>query len=359
MNVTSIESDECGRANVCEINPLRDVRWPAFVRDHPASSIFHTTGWLEALRRTYNYQPAALSRCDSRGNLVSALLYCRVNSWLTGHRLVSLPFSDHCELLVRNADDCALLTIELQKHADQANCRYVELRPISTMTNTSGLGCSAGYYLHRLDLRPGVTDLFRTFHRDCVQRKIRRAEREALTIIEGRTSEILEQFYSLAVRTRRRQGLPPQPFVWFQNLTDCLGSAITIRIASKNDQPIAGIVTLEYNKTLMYKYGASDERFHSLGGMAYLFWIAIQDAIYRGLAELDMGRSEIDNPGLVAFKDRWGASRSALTYWRFPATQPQLTSVSPWVPGLLKRACSHIPDRLLISLGARLYRHVG
>lgn len=345
-------------STVYKIDPLEDPRWQAFLQRHPQASIFHTAGWLEALRRTYGYEPSVLTMSGPDSDLTNGLVFCHVRSWLTGQRFVSLPFSDHCELLASSPDDVALLIAGLQRHANEANCRYLELRPITTMYGSSGLGRSTPYYLHRLDLRPGAPEVFQAFHRDCIQRKIRRAEREALTIREGRTPDILEQFYSLAVRTRRRQRLPPQPFLWFNTLVDSLGPALNVRIASKNDQPIAGIITLQHKDRLTYKYGASDERFHNLGGMIYLFWIAIQDAISCGLTELDMGRSAIDNPGLVAFKDHWGASRSTLSYWRFPVTR-KLAAAASWESGLLRRACGHLPDRFLISLGTRLYRHVG
>ena len=41
------------------------------------------------------------------------------------------------------------------------------------------LGRVVTYYLHSLDLRL-TEQLFRNFHKDCVQRKIHRAEREKL-----------------------------------------------------------------------------------------------------------------------------------------------------------------------------------
>jgi hypothetical protein len=90
--------------------------------------------------------------------------------------------------------------------------------------------------------------------------------------------------------------------------------------------------------------------------MTYLLWNAIQDAICRGLTELDLGRSAIDNPGLVAFKDHLGATRYPLSYWRFPAT---LQKSDHRAPEFMKKAINHIPDRCLISLGAHLYRHIG
>ena len=131
---------------------------------------------------------------------------------------------------------------------------------------------------------------------------------------------MLSSFYGLLRLTRRRHGLPPQPLAWFRNLVACLGDGLTIHVASKDGVPIAGILTLSFKKTMVYKYGGSDARHHSLGGMPFLFWRAIQEAKARGIEELDLGRSDLDQPGLIAFKDHLGATRTTLTYYTSPAS---------------------------------------
>jgi CelD/BcsL family acetyltransferase involved in cellulose biosynthesis len=344
---------------VHEIDPLRDPRWGKFVETHPMASVFHTVGWLRALNQSYGYDPAVLTTSGVAEQLTNGLVFCRVKSWLTGRRMVSLPFSDHCEPLTEDEDSARVLVSSLVEKSRQEGVRYLELRPVTSFERLHPAPTpspSSQYYLHRLDLRPGLQEVSRHFHKDCIQRKIRRAERESLSVTEGRTSDILNQFYRLVVRTRRRQGLPPQPLKWFKKLSECLGPRFKIRLASKNNQPIAGILTLQHNRALFYKYGASDERFHNLGGMVYLFWTAIEDGIRQDFTQLDMGRSEINNPGLISFKEHWGALRYPLCYWRFP---PPLATRNQDVPVAIKKALRSMPDRCLISLGAQLYRHIG
>ena len=164
---------------------------------------------------------------------------------------------------------------------------------------------------------PSLETLFRGFHKDCVQRKILRAGREALSYAEGRSESLLNQFYALLVLTRQRQQLVPQPRSWFRNLIACMGDTLKIRVASNNGHPVAAILTLRYRDTLVYQYRCSDKSFSHLGGMQVLFWKAIEEAKRSGLSRFDLGRSDWDNPGLLAFKDRWGASRSVLAYWRY------------------------------------------
>jgi lipid II:glycine glycyltransferase (peptidoglycan interpeptide bridge formation enzyme) len=209
-----------------------------------------------------------------------------------------------------------------------------------------------------LDLRSGAAEVFRKFHKDCVQRKIRRAERERIFVTAGTNPTVLAEFYHLMVLTRRRHGLPPQPLAWFRNLTECLGESLAIWVARKDDQPVAAIVTGRHGRTLTYKYGASDARFHQLGAMPCLFWSAIQDGIGRGLESFDLGRSDEENPGLLAFKDHLGATRSTLSYWTAPADVPQTAASGTWKRSLLRQACARLPDRYLAVLGGLLYRHI-
>src|SRR5580693_100260 len=73
---------------VSAIDPLQDSRWSALIANHPRASVFHTPGWLEALRRTYGFRPAAYTTSASLGALTDAFLFVPVRSWLTGGRIV-------------------------------------------------------------------------------------------------------------------------------------------------------------------------------------------------------------------------------------------------------------------------------
>ena len=81
---------------------------------------------------------------------------------------------------------------------------------------------------------------------------------------------------------------------------------------------------------MIYKYGCSNAAFNRFGGTALLFWKTTQEARDQGFEELDMGRSAIDNFGLIAFKERWGATRTVMPYWSYP---PQPTGLPQRLEG--------------------------
>jgi hypothetical protein len=345
------------RKNVFEFDPLQDHRWSELVKKHPNSSVFHTTKWLSALCATYGYEPVVYTPCHPASELTSGIVFCKVKSWLTGCRLVSLPFSDHCSPLIDSDAELESVLSSICDEVETGNIEYCEVRPARFSRGMSSrLKPSDRYVWHVVDLEPTTDEIFRNFHKSA-QRKIQRAERENLGYEEGNSEELLHKFYSLLVKTRKRQGLPPQPLKWFRSLMGSFGEDLKIRIALKNQKPIASIVTLDHKDTVTYKYGCSDAQYHPLGGMALLFWNTIQQAKASGFRRLDLGRGEIGNEGLSTYKEHWGGIRSDLCYWRHP--NRLRFDESRWKKSIAERMVRLSPDRLLVVLGEILYRHVG
>lgn len=344
---------------IYQIDPLADRRWDSLVARHPDSSIFHTAGWLQALRRTYGYEPVVYTRSAPQGELADGLVFCRVSSWLTGNRLVSLPFSDHCDPLVKNVSGGSGLFEEICQQPGSRQWRYLEVRPRNEVKSQClDLPVVKRYCSHTLDLRPSEAALFSGFHKDCTQRKVQRAEREKLGYRKGLSSALLKMFYHLFVRMRRKRRVPPQPFRWFQNLTECLGPAMQVRVALCGERPAASIVTMQHGNTLLYKYGCSDENHRYLGGIQWLFWKTIQEAKALGMVALDLGRSDWDNPGLIKFKDRLGGQRFFLNYRQYPKAKADFPLYDKR-KGPAAWLVEHTPLPIFIMAGRLLYRHFG
>jgi hypothetical protein len=343
---------------VFEIHPLHDARWGRFIQSQPCSSIFHTTEWLEALHRSYRFTPRVFTTSPDGAELVNGIVFCEVNSWLTGSRLVSLPFSDHCEPLVKSADDLAVLVSELRKRSAR-KFKYAEIRPrFANLSSAFEVIPNSEYFVHVLDLRKSLDELHAGFHKDSIQRKIRRSEREGVVLEQGRSDRLLQQFYELLLLTRRRHRIPPQPFRWFRNLVDCFGPSLTVRVASLDRRPIASILTLSHKQTLVYKYGCSDHNFHPAGGMPRLFWEAIKEAKSHEFEQFDLGRSELNHAGLIRFKDHLGATATKVQYsLLFSTGNPDLTRT--FQTPLTQVILSRLPDSIFRLVGDLFYPHVG
>jgi Acetyltransferase (GNAT) domain len=345
-----------------ELDPTKDARWSKFVERQPKASVFHTVGWLQTLQRTYGYEPVTFTTSPPTDELKNGLVFCRVNSWLTGRRLVSLPFSDHCEPLCDSTEELNFLLHYLQADLKQLNLRYLEVRPstgiFSQLSKEAGFRPGAKYLLHTLDLRPNLTEVFGSLDKDSVQRRIQHAERAGLIERCGMSEELLKDFYRLFVITRDRHQLPPTPFAWFRNLVQCLGNTLEIRIAYKDESPVAAIMTLRFKDVLYYKYGCSDARLNKLGATPWLLWRAISVAKHSGASEFDMGRTEEGNAGLLAFKSHWVPAPKQLVYWNYPEVSG-VGSVEGWKVKMAKHVFSFMPRRLMALTGNLIYRHIG
>src|SRR5947209_1674649 len=151
--------------SVYKLNPLQDRRWQSFVDRHPDSSVFHTPQWLDALSRTYGYEPVVYTTTPPPNELCNGVVFCRIRSWVSGSRLVSLPFSDHCEPLA-SREELHEVMHSLTASRALTRWRYIELRPVRQDAAAHGtdLTKSESYSLQTLDLGPDLSTLFRNFH---------------------------------------------------------------------------------------------------------------------------------------------------------------------------------------------------
>jgi len=345
--------------NVHVINPLTDNRWDDLVARHPRASPFHQRGWLEALAHAYGYEALTLTSTPPGRPLEDGFVFCRVASWITGTRLVSLPFADHCDPLLSDSGDSAGFMGWLRAECDRKRWRYVEFRPLfSDPVSGSGVRPSLSYCFHELDLAPSLEQIFRGFHKDSIQRRIRRAEKEKFSYEVGGSADLVEDFYRLVLLTRRRQKLPPQPRSWFTHLVACMGDQLQIRMLRKDEAPVAAIMTLRHRSSVVYKYGCSDARFHHFGVMPLLFWRLIEESKAGGGGHIDFGRSDQDREGLITFKDKFGTTKKSLTYYRYTSPSRHVVGAA-WSSHAMRQVFSVLPDAVLSTGGRLLYRHMG
>ena len=92
--------------------------------------------------------------------------------------------------------------------------------------------------------------------------------------------------------------------------------------------------------------------------MQLLLWQAITDGKKSGLKEFDLGRSDVHDQGLSVFKDRLGARRQLLTYYRYTNIKKR-QKVAQWDSRVLREFFCSLPDTFLSAAGGVLYKHMG
>jgi hypothetical protein len=92
--------------------------------------------------------------------------------------------------------------------------------------------------------------------------------------------------------------------------------------------------------------------------MPFLFWKLIEESKTVGEELIDLGRSDWDQVGLIVFKEKLGASRRTLQYYRFPNRG---SGHNGWKDNFrgVRRMIPVLPNVLARVAGGLMYRHMG
>lgn len=344
----------CG--NGTTILELTNPSWRDFVATHPAATPFHHPDWADLVAACYRFRAFALVTRDATGNIQAGLPVVEVRHLHGGPRWVSLPFTDYCPPLVSTGQDEAELVSALRHARAALGIRRVEVRgPLAGAGMTSEVAVR-----HILALDGGPAAVYAGFHRSQVQRNIRRAQREGLTVRQAEhRQDLVDTFYRLHLLTRRRQGVPVQPrrffgLLWDRAISPGLG---TVLIVETRGAPIAAAVFLAWHRTVIYKFGASDASAWPLRPNHLLFWHAIRTACEQGYRWFDFGRTDIGQQGLRAFKLSWGAREEPLGYRALGGRTEPAAATDAMGARAIAPVIRHGPLLLCRAVGEMLYRY--
>jgi hypothetical protein len=322
----------------------------------PPVSFFHSSAWARVLHDTYRYTPAYFVVRDA-GRIQCLLPIMEVDSWLTGRRGVSLPFTDECEPLCTDPAAFDGLMEEVMQHAAARDWKYVECRGGKALWR--GAAASTGYYGHRLALVDNEDVLFANVD-GAVRRAIRKGHKSDVTLDISQGPDGVRAFYGLQCKTRKKHGLPPQPFQFFQNIHQHVLSRDRgfVVLARNGRSVVAGAMFFHLGKRALYKFGASDDRFQHLRANNLVMWEAIRWYAMHGFAELDFGRTSLDNKGLRSFKLGWGTQERRIEYVRYDRRSGGFVTINDEAFGWHNRVFRVLPGPVSRCIGAALYRHM-
>jgi lipid II:glycine glycyltransferase (peptidoglycan interpeptide bridge formation enzyme) len=226
-----------------------------------------------------------------------------------GPRVRSFPFSDYCDPL-GTPSVVPSLAAPLLNWGAPVTLRVLHdwnSRESGVFRETSRAAW------HAVDLSPGPDDLWANL-RGSAARNIGRARRMGVHVRVGDSLADVAAFYDLHCSLRKlKYRLLPQPFAFFQHLHSNFGPAGRLRVllAEWEGRVVAGTLFLAWGDTLYYKFNASIDT--SCRPNDLLAWEGIRQAMELGLARLDFGLSDLDQPGLVRFKEKFASDNGFIS----------------------------------------------
>ncbi len=344
------------KKNVQPINPLNVNNWNDLLLSHQEHSIFQTSNWAKVLIETYNYSPQYFIEFNSDNRISSLVPFMEISSFLTGRRGVSLPFSDFCEPICK--DNFTEIFNEIMELGRLKKWKSIEFRGGNKFFND--IEPSSYYYHHTLDLAQGEDKILSGFSSNN-KRNIKKAQKEGVKIDFLTTREAADKFYYLNCITRKKHGLPPQPYSFFVNIHKYILSQNLgfIALAFHEDRIIAGAVYLFFGKKALYKFGASDMDFQLVRPNNLIMWEAIRFFIEKGYTEFSFGKTEPDNAGLRQFKLGWGTNEEKIFTYKYNLAENKFIANPDQTSGFHTKIFRKLPIPLLKLVGTLTYRHVG
>ena len=339
------------------INPIEFNNWDQLLLCHKDHCFFHSSAWAKVLHEAYGYQPLYFTAFS--GNEIKLLVPIMiVSSFLTGCRGVSLPFTDMCPVIISDDYEPDDILDFLINYGKQFNWKYLELR--TGKYSNHHMCMPTEYFGHVLPLKENQGAIFSGF-RDSTKRNIKKATNEGVKVHISNTLDAVREFYRLNCITRKRHGLPPQPYSFFEKIHDNIISQDNgiIILALHNNQAIGGAVFFHFGNKAIFKYGASDYAFQNLRANNLVIWAAIQYYINKKFESLDMGRTSTDNNGLIQFKKGWGVQQKKLYYHKIYLSNHTSATNSTWLNFATQKMISNLPIPLLKLIGKFTYKHIG
>jgi hypothetical protein len=367
-----------GAGRVVDIDPGADRRWEAFVASHPDALVYHHPAWLRALELEYGQKSSCLACEDDQGRLrgVLPLLHTRGlplkrGGELTGRRLSSLPRTPAAgPLALDAAATAALLRAAVERVREKPGTR-LQLKMTSDALDglLEGLVGSPWrpWYVLELPARPDEIRFGNARNHARIRSAVRIGAKQGVEIRRAETKEELRSWYDLYLESLRWHAVPPRAFRFFEAVWDLLVPRGMMRLllaelSSRNRRELlAGSIFFTFGDTFVYAFNGRQRRIPStLRPNDALQWHAIHEACAEGFRWYDLGEVAEGQAGLHIFKSKWGAERTWLYRYYYPAPtgESETHEMDSRARRLAQAVWQRLPLRVTAFVGSRLYRYL-
>lgn len=341
---------------VIAVDPRHDTRWRQLAQGEQGC-LFTSPRWIAAVCDTYGFAVQARVALGSDGEPLGGFAWVPVDD-IRGNRLSSLPFCDRADPLTSDVTVWHALAGEAIESGQLLTIRCLD---DTAPTADPRLRAVAEAAWHGTPIDAPPDELSRRFS-PSVRRNIVNAERNGVRVNACLGQEAVRRYHRMHVLLRKyKYRLLAQPVGFLERIWDEFSAddSIVTFLASVDGDVIAGAIYLVWKDILYYKFGASLGEHLHLRPNDLIHWTAIRWGSERGLRALDWGPSDLDQPGLVAYKRKWASSERRITTLR--SGQPVVGSGAGAnsVLGELTRLLTEdgVPDDITERAGALLYRY--
>lgn len=343
--------------NTICIDPAQDPIWQQLVTQHD-STVFHSPAWIRVLQETYPFHIRAYVLLNEAHEPTAGIPFALIDDMMDS-RIACLPFSDFCDPLVRHFDEWYCLADKLLHNGSRISLRCLHNQTPVTDQRFKQVGRAKW---HCVDLQQDEDMVWQGLQ-GSARRAIKKAKRSGVSIRISQDKDDLRAFFELHLRVRKyKYRLLAQPYqffehIWNQFLAPGQGTLI---LAVHEEQIIGGVLFLEWQNGLYYKFNASNPDKIALRPNDLIVWEGIRYGQKRKLHFLDFGLSDWEQEGLLQYKRKFASQEKTISFLRYTpegspsATETKLRKLFPQLTDLFVDAS--VPDTVTEKAGNSLYR---
>jgi CelD/BcsL family acetyltransferase involved in cellulose biosynthesis len=337
------------------IEPRIDPRWHELTAG-PAGSVFTSPPWIRAVCSTYDFVPQARILIED-DRPTAGLAWVDVDD-LRGHRLISLPFCDRADPIVDDLDTWRVLVDGL---ADPEGPRFTTRTLLPSPATDDPRFEQAGLAAwHGTEIDSNSDELWSKLH-PSARRYVSFARRTGLRTEVRCDHDAVLAFHGLHVLLRKNKyRLLAQPAQLFSRIWTEFSplDGVAMVGAYAGTELVAGALLLQWQDVVYLKFAASHPQWLHRHPNELVYWASLCHAHGRGARLLDWGLSDLEQPGLIAFKDKWASHQRrirTLRSGRRPRSSSRTDATLSGLTALLTEPS--VSDDLTARAGALLYRY--
>lgn len=283
------------------------VRWDRFVAACPDATFFHRAGWKEIIEQVFHHR-AHFLYAERGGEICGVLPLARVNSWLFGNSLASLPFCVYGGIASTDAMAQGVLEAEAERLALQCGADFLEFR--NRAPKHADWPQQDLYVTFRKEILPEAAD-----NMLAIPRKQRAMVRKGIKAgLKGEIDADVGRFFALYADNVHRHGTPALPRRYFERLKAVFGDDCEVMIiVDAEGQPVSGVMSFYFRDEVLPYYAGDLLAARELAGNDFKYWELMCRACERGCRVFDYGRSK-RSTGSFDFKKNWGFEPKPLHY---------------------------------------------
>jgi hypothetical protein len=338
------------------VDPCTDTGWAELARRH--STLFTSPPWLRAISTAFDI-PVLGQLTSINGAPIQAIAFANIKD-PGGRRRVSLPFSDFCDPFYEgDAFDWSHVGTDI---IDDTIPYAIRLRRTPGSNPGDRLSATETYAWHEIDLSRPSAEIWSSLASNARQ-GIRKAGRDGAVAVVAPGAHDVDEFRRLHVRLRREKytmlAQPPEFFhaVCEQFAPDDL-AVVSVRTRG---EMVGAILLLRWGNVAYYKFNASTRDGVAIHANDLCMWTAMEYARDAwGCRALDLGLSDVDQPGLLRYKQKYATTIGEIARYVSPAAAAQNGGGSFRAEINREVACALAdgkPDEVSVELSSRVYRY--